>query len=126
MQRAEAPALSFPPVLSSDAIVAPVAGIDPRVHALTPLQTFVLAHVDGRRSIGELSKATGVSTSAITTWLGRLVEGRVLRLLPSPPRASAETRLVSDEEMRDSNRPTVPGVAADLLEHERPTRPVPT
>ena len=97
-----------------DSIPTPVAGIDPRTHALTPLQRFVLGHVDGRRSIVDLSTATGVSASVIAALVGRLAFERVMRLLPPRP----------DDE-RDSQRPTIPGEAAEVMAHERPTRPMP-
>ena len=96
-----------------DSIPTPLAGIDPRAHALTPLQRFVLAHVDGRRSIDDLATATGVSASAIAAMVGRLAHERVMRLVPAKRDGD-----------RDSQRPTIPDDPAPLLIHERPTRPL--
>lgn len=104
--------LADPLAPAHDAIPTPVAGIDPRTHALTPLQRFVLAHVDGRRSIDDLATATGVSAQTIAAMVGRLAIERVMRLVP----AHSSTD-------RASQRPTIPGEAHDVLVHERPTRP---
>jgi hypothetical protein len=103
-------------VPAHDSIPTPVRGIDPRAHAHTPLQRFVLGHVDGRRSIVDLSTATGVSASVIASLVKRLTTERVVRMV-RPKRA--------DE--RDSQRPTIPGEPpAELIAHERPTRPLPS
>ena len=99
-----------------DVVPTPVAGIDPRTRAFTPLQRFVLGHVDGRRSIDDLTKATGVSSAVIDALVRRLAKEGVMRLARRP------TREGDDE--RDSQRPTVPR-APDLAIHERPTRRLP-
>jgi hypothetical protein len=103
--------LAEPIAPAHDSIPTLVAGVDLGMHAHTPLQRFVLAHVDGRRSIGELSTATGVCASVIAAWVKRLAVERVMHLLPASARD------------RDSQRPTIPG-DADVLAHERPTRPL--
>lgn len=83
-------------VLRPDVIPVREPSVAERSMPTTPYEDFILAAIDGQRSVRDIQRTSGLAPQEVTITLLTLIDKKVVRIQPPPPPPAADT-LAMDE-----------------------------